>query len=141
MKVLFDQGTPAPLRQHLPEHSIDSAFEMGWSHLRNGQLLDRAEEGNRETPQINHFPVEGIAPPPAQLRAGALALPIPPLARMSHKSSTALRYTGTGADFVGFRTLQGVDPASPPHRLETHTSTRSPFARDEFCETCRLGGE
>ena len=58
---------------------------------------------------------------------------------MSHKSSTALRYTGTGADFVGFRTLQGVDPASPPHRLETRTSTRSPFARDEFCETCGLG--
>ena len=48
MKVLFDQGTPAPLRQHLPEHSIDSAFEMGWSHLRNGELLDRAEEGNYE---------------------------------------------------------------------------------------------
>ena len=32
-----------------------------------------------------------------------------------------------------------VDPASPPHLLETRTSTRSPFARDEFCETCGLG--
>ena len=60
------------------------------------------------------------------------------LARMSHKSSTALQYTGTGADFVGFGTLQGVDPASPPHRLETRTSTRSPLARDEFRETCGL---
>ena len=55
---------------------------------------------------------------------------------MSHKSSTALRYTGTGADFVGFAYLQGVDLASPAHLLETRTSTRSPFARDEFCETC-----
>ena len=63
------------------------------------------------------------------------------LARMSHKSSTALRNTGTGADFVGFATLQGIDPASPAHRLETRTSTRSSFARYEFCETSGLGAE
>ena len=58
--------------------------------------------------------------------------------RISHKSSTALRNPGTGADFVGFAcpcsaqkqaTLQGVDPASPAHRREAHTSTRSSFAR------------
>ena len=71
---------------------------------------------------------------PASTRPGRYRL-----ARMSHKSSTALRYVGTVADFVGFGILQGVDPASPPHRLETRTSTRPPFARDEFCETCRLG--
>ena len=58
---------------------------------------------------------------------------------MSHKSSTALRYLGTGADFVGFATLQGVDPVSPPHLLETRTSIRPPFARYEFCETYGLG--
>ena len=67
--------------------------------------------------------------------------PVSDLARMSHKSSTALRYTGTGADFVGFPTSQGVDPASPANLLEAHNSTRSPFARDEFCETCGLGIE
>ncbi len=55
---------------------------------------------------------------------------------MSHKFSTALRNTGTGADFVGFATLQGVDPASPANLFETRASTRSPFARYEFCETC-----
>ena len=69
------------------------------------------------------------------------------LTRMSHKSSTALRYTGTGADFVGFpcpcfaqkqADFAGFDPASPAHLLETRTSTRSPFARDEFCKTCGL---
>ena len=43
MKVLFDQGTPAPLRRHLPGYSVDTAFERGWSGLRNGDLLDRAE--------------------------------------------------------------------------------------------------
>ena len=43
MRILFDQGTPAPLRDHLPGHSVDTAFERGWSNLRNGVLLDRAE--------------------------------------------------------------------------------------------------
>lgn len=44
MKVLFDQGTPVPLRRSLFGHSIDTAFELGWSDLRNGELLSRAEE-------------------------------------------------------------------------------------------------
>ena len=46
MRVLFDPGTPAPLRRHLVEHSVDTTFEMFWSNLRNGDLLDRGEEGN-----------------------------------------------------------------------------------------------
>ena len=43
MKVLFDQGTPAPLRRHLAGHSVDTAYERGWSDLYNGDLLDSAE--------------------------------------------------------------------------------------------------
>jgi len=43
MRVLFDQGTPAPLRAHLADHSISTAFECGWSELTNGELLDAAE--------------------------------------------------------------------------------------------------
>src|SRR5215813_7445352 len=43
MRVLFDQGTPVPLRQHLTGHLVDTAFERGWSTLRNGELLDVAE--------------------------------------------------------------------------------------------------
>ena len=43
MKILFDQGTPVPLRQHLVGHAVDTAFERGWSDLQNGELLDRAE--------------------------------------------------------------------------------------------------
>ena len=46
MRILFDQGVPYPLRQHLIGHSVDTAFEKGWSNLRNGELLDRAEQGN-----------------------------------------------------------------------------------------------
>ena len=43
MKVLFDQGTPAPLRHHLPQHSVDTVAEKGWSDKDNGELLDLAE--------------------------------------------------------------------------------------------------
>ena len=43
MKILFDQGTPAPLRRHLTGHSVDTAYERGWSTLNNGDLLDAAE--------------------------------------------------------------------------------------------------
>lgn len=39
MRILFDQGTPVPLRQHLTSHVVDTAFERGWSTLRNGELL------------------------------------------------------------------------------------------------------
>lgn len=43
MRVLFDQGTPVPLRNYLGEHKVATAAEMGWSRLSNGQLLDAAE--------------------------------------------------------------------------------------------------
>ena len=43
MRVLFDQGTPVPLRQHLTGHQVETAFELGWSRLSNGELLAAAE--------------------------------------------------------------------------------------------------
>jgi predicted nuclease of predicted toxin-antitoxin system len=43
VRILFDQGTPAPLREFLPSHEVETAFERGWSTLRNGELLARAE--------------------------------------------------------------------------------------------------
>jgi len=43
MRVLFDQGTPAPLRHALAPHEISTAFELGWSNLENGDLLREAE--------------------------------------------------------------------------------------------------
>jgi hypothetical protein len=44
MKILFDQGTPAPLRRHLAAHQVRTAFEQGWSQLQNGALLEAAEQ-------------------------------------------------------------------------------------------------
>jgi predicted nuclease of predicted toxin-antitoxin system len=43
MKILFDQGTPAPLRHALPGRAVSTAHEMGWASLTNGDLLDAAE--------------------------------------------------------------------------------------------------
>ena len=43
MRVLFDQGTPVPLRRSLPGHEITTAFERGWGEFENGDLLRAAE--------------------------------------------------------------------------------------------------
>jgi predicted nuclease of predicted toxin-antitoxin system len=43
MKILFDQGTPAPLRHALAGHWVATAFEKGWSNLQNGDLIRVAE--------------------------------------------------------------------------------------------------
>jgi hypothetical protein len=43
MRILFDQGTPVPLRRHLPNHTVETAYEKGWSALNNGDLLSQAE--------------------------------------------------------------------------------------------------
>lgn len=43
MRILFDQGTPAPLRNSLSNHEVATAFEQGWQTLQNGDLLDAAE--------------------------------------------------------------------------------------------------
>ena len=43
MRVLFDQGTPVPLREALAGHDVATAHECGWSRLKNGELLLTAE--------------------------------------------------------------------------------------------------
>ena len=48
MKVLFDQGTPVPLRRALAAHAVETAFERGWSTLQNGELLAAAEAASFE---------------------------------------------------------------------------------------------
>lgn len=42
MRVLFDQGTPVPLRGFLIGHEVVTAFEAGWSEISNGDLLEKA---------------------------------------------------------------------------------------------------
>lgn len=44
MRILFDQGTPVPLRNFLSFHQVETAFERGWSTLSNGDLLAAAAQ-------------------------------------------------------------------------------------------------
>ena len=43
MRILFDQGTPVPLRKALSGHDVETAYERAWGELRNGELLGEAE--------------------------------------------------------------------------------------------------
>src|ERR1039458_7399643 len=44
MLILFDQATPVPLRQYLVLHTVRTAAQEGWDRLKNGDLLNAAEE-------------------------------------------------------------------------------------------------
>lgn len=48
MLILFDQGTPAPLRHALLGHVVETAYERGWSSLKNGELIAAAESAGFE---------------------------------------------------------------------------------------------
>src|SRR5437879_392894 len=48
MRILFDQGTPSPLRHALLGHTVETAYERGWSRLSNGDLLIAAESASFE---------------------------------------------------------------------------------------------
>jgi hypothetical protein len=43
MRILFEQGTPVPLRRVLTGHTVCTAYERGWTELDNGALLQAAE--------------------------------------------------------------------------------------------------
>jgi len=44
MFVLFDQGTPVPIRPFLKEHTVQTTAQRGWDKLKNGELLRAAED-------------------------------------------------------------------------------------------------
>ncbi len=48
MRIIFDQGTPVPLRNALPKHVVETAYERGWQSLTNGEILDAAEAAGFE---------------------------------------------------------------------------------------------
>jgi predicted nuclease of predicted toxin-antitoxin system len=39
MRILFDESLPNRLRRSLPNHSVRTVVEMGWSGTKNGKLL------------------------------------------------------------------------------------------------------
>jgi|GEM_PF-783716 len=40
MNILFDQGTPAPLRRHVRPYPVDTTAERNWSIISNGELFE-----------------------------------------------------------------------------------------------------
>jgi hypothetical protein len=48
MRILFDQGTPAPLIAFPEGHAVTKAKEAGWHRLVNGELLEAAEAAGFE---------------------------------------------------------------------------------------------
>jgi hypothetical protein len=48
VRILFDQGTPVPLRKLLSSHQVETTFERGWNTLSNGDLLAAAERDGFE---------------------------------------------------------------------------------------------
>ena len=42
MRILIDHNLDWPLKNYLPGHEVKTVFEMGWSDLLNGELLDQA---------------------------------------------------------------------------------------------------
>jgi hypothetical protein len=56
MLVLFDQGTPVPIRKFLKGHVVETTAQRGWAKLKNGELLKAAEAAGFEvflTPDKN----------------------------------------------------------------------------------------
>ena len=43
MKILLDHCVPAPLVKMLPGHQSQTAFDLGWEKLRNGELIEAAQ--------------------------------------------------------------------------------------------------
>ena len=48
MRVLFDNGTPRPIAGGLTGREIAHARRIGWHELKNGELIQRAEEAGYE---------------------------------------------------------------------------------------------
>jgi hypothetical protein len=42
MRILLDESLPRELKAELPGHDVRTTQEMGWSSLKNGELLERA---------------------------------------------------------------------------------------------------
>jgi hypothetical protein len=44
VKVLFDQNVPRNLAAHLKAHEVTRSIELGWQELKNGDLLEAAQD-------------------------------------------------------------------------------------------------
>ncbi|MEP7366873.1 MAG: hypothetical protein ABI972_26750 [Acidobacteriota bacterium] len=48
MRILFDNGVPNPIARNLVGHEVAFARQIGWNELKNGELLQEAEDAGYE---------------------------------------------------------------------------------------------
>lgn len=90
MRVLFDQGTPVPLRDSLTRHDVVTAYERGWSQFKNGELLDAAEKAAIEvlvTTDLNLKHQQNLK----SRRIGIVALSTPSWPRIQRATADVIR--------------------------------------------------
>jgi hypothetical protein len=56
VRILFDQGTPVPLRRCLNGHVVATAYELGWSTVTNGDLIRLTEQEGDELLTTTSWP-------------------------------------------------------------------------------------
>ena len=67
MRILLDESLPAELQAELPGHEVRTVRDMGWSGLKNGELLARS---------ANQFDVFLTADQNLQYQQNLLTLPV-----------------------------------------------------------------
>lgn len=48
MRILLDHCVPAPLAKRLPGHVPQIAYDLGWAKLRNGELIEAAQNNGMD---------------------------------------------------------------------------------------------
>ena len=67
MRILLDESLPKELQSELPDHDVRTVQEMGWSGLRNGELLARS---------VNQFDIFLTADQNLRYQQNLAALPV-----------------------------------------------------------------
>ena len=67
MRILLDESLPKELQSELPGHEVRTVQEMGWSSLKNGELLARS---------VNRFDVFLTADQNLRYQQNLSALPV-----------------------------------------------------------------
>src|SRR6266849_8732651 len=133
MLVLFDQGTPVPIRPFLKEHTVQTAAQRGCDKLRNGELLKAAEDAGFDvlvTPRQKYpLPAEFDGSHNRARRAGqsAMANTAP-----AHGACRRCRERGEAGQLHGSRNTRTPTPA-PVRRRSLPVS---PLAR--ICASMKL---
>src|SRR6266571_4032162 len=117
MLVLFDQGTPVPIRPFLKEHTVQTTAQRGWDKLKNGELLKAAEDAGFDvlvTPQQKYpLPAEFDGSHNRARRAGqsAMANTAP-----AHGACRRCRERGETGQLHGSRNTRTLMPAPEGRR-------------------------